>query len=535
MARIQTYEASIAGSTEQHSDFRSDAATYQGLAQLGQDVASGTEKLANTMQSTQAKKDITQGVSNATDAQLKADQDIKTMETSFNPNTTNPTDIPAIKNLKDSFAATNATIQDPSVLEKLTMHQSTIIQNTAKNVYARNAVLQTQENHQAIVNTQTGLTASAYTNPDSMDSLLKQADTVVDTLKEQHGLADGVSDKFRTDMKSAIQYRAAMGRIDQDPEVAQKELDANKYDMLAGNQIQTIQSKIDRQRAINDKQQEHNDKAATTAQDHAQIQAFHDSQSKVDNGQMSYKDIQQAANTGQITDQHADILKRRMDSLVAGAYQGSDAMAHDADRRLRLPPSDPEAITDFGSLVAEYNGGKNQGLDQAHLKRFSSMYLAPPGSDNGVKSQFGTLSDTAAKTLINPTAVPWGDREGLKRWGQAINFMHDDYQKKMGSGNFTSDQLLNPTSKDYIGNSIQNFKRSPQEIQAHAQDAIYNPNKSLNADKTYAQPVGANPKFTPMPTGQNSKPQTASDAGSGFSAAQMEVLKSLGPKKKAAN
>jgi hypothetical protein len=218
---------------------------------------------------------------------------------------------------------------------------------------------------------------------------------------------------------------------------------------------------------------------------------------------MSATDIQKSVMLDKITPQHADLLTKRLQSLTEGAYQGNAAMAKDADRRLRLPPTDPEAITDFNTLTAEYNGGKNMGLDKSHLDRFAKVYLAPKDADQGIKDQMGALSDAAAKSLIKPTQVPWGDKQGLAQWGKAVNYMHNDYQAKMQSGKYTSDQLLNPSSKDYIGKAVEQFQRSNSEVTQHAISSQFD-SSSINADKTIAQPVGANGKFTPMPVNKSS-------------------------------
>lgn len=489
MPKIQPYEAGIVGDTTEHYDIKSTAGRWEGLAKLGAGIASGSEKVADAALQFQFHKQLADGKDQILKEFGNGLGSAKNMSQSFNPETTDPSDL--TKDFRSKTESVINGISDPRAAAQLESFRDQHEIQIQKAMFARNGQLQAQEYKGAMDSVTGTLTASAYNNPTSYTDLLDTAKNVVDGLPDHLGV--GKKNELYNDLSRSIRFQAANGAIKDDPEKAQKDILENKYG-LSGPDLETVSNRLDRQLHALDRQRDMQAKQMETQKTHAQLQTYMDTLSKIDSGAGDYNDITDAERLEKINPIQAKLARNRLDSLIAGAYQGSDTMARDAEMRLRSGE-----ITDFQTLTQMYNGGKNQGLTQAKLKYFSQVYLAPKGSPKDVSQQFAALSDQAAKSLIMPSRVPWGDTAGLAQWGKAITAMHEEYNSQVAKG-VSPTELLTPGSKNYLGNMIPTFQRSPSEVNQHAIEAIHNPAASLERDKTYPQPVGANGKLTPMPT-----------------------------------
>lgn len=225
---------------------------------------------------------------------------------------------------------------------------------------------------------------------------------------------------------------------------------------------------------------------ATTLQNQAYTKNFQDLYYKIGDGDTSYKDISDAVDNGAIKPTDQQKLGTYLTSLIDGTKRGDPAIFQDAITRLQLQDGDPKKITDFKTLTDEYGVGKGRGLSKMQIRLLSSMFLTPAGDGGGDPTAWTKLIDDSANQLIKPTFVPWGDRPGMANWAKFLDAAKTQFDKKVKAG-ISPDELLDPKSKNYLGNMISQYDRSREQ---RTRDAI----------NTWHNPAAAHDSATPTPT-----------------------------------
>lgn len=154
---------------------------------------------------------------------------------------------------------------------------------------------------------------------------------------------------------------------------------------------------------------------------------------------------------------------------------------YDLYRRVHLPDSDPQRITDPGELYGHV--GPNGDLTVAGVDKLVAEIngkKTPEGEAEGeIKKQF--LANARAQITGTDEGLhirdPKGDELYLKFLAQALPLY--DAGRKSGK---SASQLLNPDSPDYIGSIIKNFKRPMDQWVA---DTVHdNPSTGTTFDPT---------------------------------------------------
>lgn len=528
MPKIETYESNIVGDTEQKYNVADTTAIGKGLENLGQGLEKGTDDVANAYRSLEDRTQSTKAsVFNQT---LKSGITTKFRQQSqaFDISDPNAQDnyFQDADAQADQFAST---LTSPVAYDRFTKQWASTKASMWGQVTKNNAALVGKDVTEDTKQFQQTNTTNVYNNPDGLDDAMDDIDSHVHTLMGP----DWHKQALTGQMKRGAAISAFKGTMDNPdyggPDEALKMLNSGKLDnYLIGDDKSNLERSAQTTQDRMLRQQELNVKKAQVANDQGQRQAHQDMYLGLEDGDIDFQKINEASATGKINEAQARDLTDRLQSHVDGTFQGDANTFNLARKRLALPDGDPNKITDFQTLTSEYNLGKGKGLSQDNLKTLTSIYLSPKDADDTTKAAFTNLINKSADSIMKPTLVPWGDRQGMALWAQSVNQMHADYQKGVASG-VNSQVLLDPKSPQWVGKSIADYARTRQEMAAQAGSLIHQPtNANLSAGYVGGQPPGANSKMTPMP--QGAAAQTPSKNG-GFTDAQMEVLKNIGPQK----
>lgn len=204
-----------------------------------------------------------------------------------------------------------------------------------------------------------------------------------------------------------------------------------------------------------------------------------------------------------------DILKSNLDPFGSGSKDqflkmlkasGEEKIKTDPQaylgiaQRIGLPDGDPNKITDDGPL---YNAFEKGQLTHGALNELREE-LKGGKSDQGqqlqqLKNNFlQTAKDKLTKT--NPM-IGIKDPDGDEVYQKFMGDFFGQFNSGLKSGK-TAQQMLTPGSKDYLGNLVQIYQRSPQDILKSA----YAPESSNAPSSTTTQSVP--PLTTPSGSGR---------------------------------
>lgn len=503
MPKIQEYESQINPNGEDTSKQAegSRIGIGQGLSALGQ----GIEQAGEGYKSYQDRHQTIMADAQFSDGKLKAETLNNNRTESFDPD-----DPEAIANvlkpvddMKDSIVANlNSTAAVEYVSKKFDTYRDAYLQSALH----KNSQLIAQETGAAVKTASTSYTGSAYQNPDLLDANIDQAKNFVQNLPG----GQGHKDEIQNQMTRAIVLGAGQGMVRDNPDRVLKELDSGtKFDSLNSTDQESLRLKATSAITARERNAQLNEKKAENVQKQQQLQNFKDIYHQVDDGQMDFKTLDQHWTQGMISDKQHELATNRLQSIMDGTMQSDPNAFMDAQRRLRLPDGDPNKITDFEHLTSEYGQGKGKGLSQQNVQFLSKTFLVPKGTDSTENQMWGRVMDDAQKKLIQPTFVPWGDRPGMANYGKALTAIRADYDTKIKQG-LSPTQLLDPNSKDYVGQAITSFQRSRAEMNAQAIQMIHAPAKTAtNIGGEVEAPAGSNPQQTPISNPVSTQPKTA--------------------------
>lgn len=163
--------------------------------------------------------------------------------------------------------------------------------------------------------------------------------------------------------------------------------------------------------------------------------------------------------------------------------------------RINLPEGDPKKI----NSEAELNDYLGNGLDYGDLNKLRQEMAGTKTEKGRIENSFRKQLFDIAKgqlTKSNPlvgVADPQGD-ENLLLFQQ---FAYEQMEEHKKAGKPLKD-LFDPTSKDYLGKYIQNYKRTPQEIMRAQMQQLQATQPSTLTDSLN--------DTNPQPPGQKAKP-----------------------------
>lgn len=519
MPQIQPYESNVVPtlSTNTGQISGDNLGIGSGITEIGQ----GVDKAVKGYQIYQAKTEATDGDVSRSQNNLELQTKTAGMKKSFDASDPNSrTDF--FKEYDAANAATMSAMKSPQAREYLQKKIDTDKDKYWEIALRKNSQLAGQELGASVKTKQDLDAATVYLDPSLVGDKIKDLDSFIANIPAS--TADGHADQVKQQMTDHLVQRAAEGEVRERPYDVVAKFDKGEYPFsYSEHKVDNLDTLYMKAKA-EIRARESNARLGTTKErtliNQAQKQNHQDLYSAVDSGTADFRQLQDAEDSGNISPVQHTNLQNRLHAQIDGAAKGDPTVIADAYRRLRLPDGDPNKITDFEQLTSQYNQA-GKGIDARSLQTMGRMYLKPAGSDSVDPSMFNKLIDDSQKQLIQPTFVPWGDRQGMSSWAKFMTQAHSDYETKMKTGNYTPQQLLDPGSKDYIGKSIPSFKRSPSDMSAQATYLIHGPVVSSQSGTLSTPPVGTDPNKTPV-----GAPSSA------FTPEQMEVLKSIGPQKK---
>lgn len=349
----------------------------------------------------------------------------------------------------------------------------------------------------------------------------------IDSLQDLYAYHPGQNDKATVeksieDISKKLTVAAVKGRIydpNQDPSAVVADLKSGKYN--PGDATDSLIESAQKEVTSRQKQAQANQKAAVVSQKQDQVKTYQDLINTVDSGQSSFSQINKMADDGLIDQSHAAQASKRQQDLIDGNQKSDPKVKYDLFKEMSLPDGDPNKPVDFADVTSKYG----HGLSQKDLQQASSIFLAPVGSDGTTKAGMISLSQQASKALIRPTEVPWGDRQGVANWSNAINDMHNQYQQNIKTGAATPQEMFDPSSPKYLGSAIQKYQRSRSDMTQAANTQLYAP-PAVAPGVTTQAPIGTNPNGPPV----NVAPKEVQSASPAYSDKQKAVIDSVSAK-----
>lgn len=506
MPQIHEYNSQVTPDTTVSAQKSSGVSIGSGIEALGQ----GAGKLVDYEISHNERMQSAKADTLISENNLNLETQIQNQKISFDP-----TDPEARENFMKPYNDANEkvlnSISDSTVRafaeKKIADHAHTYWNLALHN----NAKLQGQEYGQMIDRRIDVDSQSVYLNPALLDMKVEGLQDIKNYHQGQIG--EGVLDKSIEEVRKKLSESAAKGEIRDDPTKALEKIKSGGYD-LPGDKLSQLENLANSKIRANKNQARADENKARTIQNQNWAQNHRDLYNQLDEGKVSFSDIENNRSQNLITPQQANDLESRLKRHIDNTQVDDAGMKRDAVKRLSLPEGDPNKITDFQTLTQEYG----HGLSQNSLRTLSNSYLAPKGSESDISQGMTNLSKVAEKTLIQPSAIPWGDRQGMALWGKAIDEMHDTYQANIKNGTATAQEMFDPGNKKYLGNVITKYQRSRQEMSAQSAYILHGPgNSNLNLGTEKIQPIGSDPQKTPLPTNSNTpalspKEQKALDA-----------------------
>ena len=439
MAKIQEYTASVSPNTE--SNFRAvDTSPAESIGQFAgtvEKIGSYVKEKTVALQKTQA--DLAAATNAATQEAF-----IANLKEPFDPDPESGDIETVMKPMDDANAKIRESLGSDEAkqhFDKITAdHRARYVQLAL----SKNSTLQTQKLEQTFKGTYNAMAASVEANPGILSIKLQDLRGMRENLVKIAGRGgEGKVDALLDSYALKLNQDAAKAAIYKDP----YNTDLSKFDV--GDKTAEYEELKDRRI----KSIEHDKEIAAAREKKAQKEFQADNMTKVISavyrGQATSSDIDAMEMNGQISAKQAITSKRILVKQATGKLKESPAQVIEAERRLQLDPSDPDAITDFDQLADKY--GETIGSNS--MDRLASTYLAKD-ADPSDQKEFRKLSTYVRQRSIAGSNLPFGDNEGQKRYSDNMNAVHEAYLAGKKAG-IPSSEMFNPTSDKYLGKVIQ--------------------------------------------------------------------------------
>lgn len=490
MARIEGYEQSQAPNTEQRVDYK-PTSIAPGLGQLGQ----GVEALGQTIKKRSVDVAKAQADLQVTNNAVAQELSISTMKKSVD--LTNPD---AFNEVMKPYDDANDALLENTDNEEVRAHiTNTVADHRARYVQmviSKNAKLQSQDFLASKDKTMNALSFSTQQNPgllaDNIDTAHKLFNGLLDA-----GISEGAVEAQREKAVTKLNRDAADGYIQSDPAEAKKIIEDGKLDL--GDKYDVYLKKCDtaiearKTRALSE------EKRVKAVVKEGQTKNYKDDMVRVlQNDPTVFDDIQKSLPS--LNTPTARYAPEQYTSLSNAAKQrikhdGKDdpTMSRQAEKYLR----DNEG--DFEGVFNRYGNG----LSSATAKRLVDTHSLPTGASADDRSNFRSLEDEAYKSQVHPTISPFGDREGLKSYGDTMNKIHERYTEEVKAGTPAS-ELFDKSGK---GKSLYRMI-TPTTASEVKQKRINAYTKINNPDQTVSGAGNDNPQ-TPKEKPQLNEKQNA--------------------------
>lgn len=298
--------------------------------------------------------------------------------------------------------------------------------------------------------------------PGSFDSVMAQAMAQLNDPAGPHAkLKPADREQFDRMTKEQLALSAVQGQIAADPYGAQKQLKAGQWNQFL-DADKTVSLLRESQTAIHAKeieaerrraQAERAERKAREAQLDGMIKKLYTGETGLSADEVL------KANLSPAMREHLFLAIRR-DSKTEDKRE-SIALKNDLLRRILLPEGDPNRVASVEQLVPHLSSGDINADTVGVLTGWINGRRTPEGKiENEVVDAFAKAAhrqlstENAALGIRDP-----GGEMAYANWFMQFSY---DYRRQRQAGK-TVQELLDPKSPDYLGKSIEAFRRTPQQ------------------------------------------------------------------------
>lgn len=315
---------------------------------------------------------------------------------------------------------------------------------------------------QDYVNSVDYLSSSLINDPSSFGTAMTLHERGLDNLVKSGGLPSAAAEQLKTQGKEALAKSAVRGWIQLDPEGTKKQLTDGKWDGLIDGEVKhQLLGEVKTQITANETEANRRRIEQERAQALQQQQTQDGFLKKLVDKSLSTDDVLKSNldpfGSGS-KEQFIQLIKAAQDRPIktdSGTWQNLYS-------RIHLPDGDPKKLVDENELNAYVIAGKLSYEDLNHLRGEVQGSKTTDGKNEGELKK--RLMDYATSKLVkaNPM-LGIRDPEGEEQLLKFQTHFFKEYQDQRKNGK-SAMSLLDPGSPDYLGKSVNNFVKTPQQI-----------------------------------------------------------------------
>ncbi len=304
-------------------------------------------------------------------------------------------------------------------------------------------------------------TSSLINDPSSFDLASDMMNKDLEARVNSGMLPREAALKLKSYSERELAQSAIRGWADVNPEYAKKQLESKRWDKHLGGDLKNqLYGEIDQSIRAKEIEGERFKRLQEEAKQAKIFETQNNFLEKMVSGELDTKSILKSDLPAFGSGSKEQFLKM-MKSNALTKPSTNYAVYNELFDRIHAEEGDPRKITDENDLN-EYMGS---GLNMSSLRQLRQEMQGYGTEEGKAETKLRKGIDDIAKSrltksdpltgLMDPTGA-----ENLQRWRAEFN---KEFQEQRKAGK-TPQQLLNPDSPDYLGKTIQNYVRTPDQI-----------------------------------------------------------------------
>lgn len=296
-------------------------------------------------------------------------------------------------------------------------------------------------------------------DPSALEITKKNFDEFLQAQIKTGGLPAAKAGELQKAAYAEFAEGSARGYMNINPDAAEKMIKAGKFDAyISGDQKYKLLAEAKVYKNAQEVEENRQKKMAKDARKE-QAEATQDMMlNKIYKNEMSSKEI--------LNDHSLDFSEKLQMIHVMKQHQ-EEANKTDPEvyravyDRVNAKDGDPQKITDVNEL-SEFVGN---GISVSDLQSFRKQVQGGKSGEGKIETQLRKSFTDMAKNQLTKTNEMTGlkDPNGDEQYHAFLTDFTNKYQSEVQKGK-TPDQLLNPKSPDYMGNMLQNYVKTPNQI-----------------------------------------------------------------------
>lgn len=299
-------------------------------------------------------------------------------------------------------------------------------------------------------------------DPSSFKDIVNANKEFVQSLTDSGQLPGNKTEELTRKGEEQLAKNAIRGWIDLNPTFAKQRLESEDFGMVGGELRHQLSGEIDQAIRGQDVEKERRKRIQADALQKQQLATQNDFLIKMNENKLSAQDILKS-NLEPFGSGSKDQFIRMLESenKNGGILKTNPEVFFNLFSRINLPDGDPNKISVEGDLN-EYLG---RGVSYEDLNKLRDEVTGGKTEKGRIEGELRKQLFEVAKGQLSKANAFTGvrDPEGDERMLSFTMFAYDQIKEAQKEGKPIRD-LLNPKSKDYLGNFIGNYKRTPQEI-----------------------------------------------------------------------